>query len=68
MGIFESPVWPVIFFFSIILIIYLKIEDRKRPIKSQFFISMSLIILIFYLVSIISGVCTIFNFIFRYLI
>lgn len=55
--------WPVIFLLSLLVIFY-----EKRKAKSQCVISLSVIMIIFYCVCFLSGVCSILNFIFKWLI
>ena len=59
--------WPVIFILSLLLIIYTKRMSQKR-VSAQCVITLSVIMIIFYCVCFLSGICTILNFIFRWLI
>jgi heme/copper-type cytochrome/quinol oxidase subunit 4 len=55
----------IIFLISTLYLMYMKKKDQGK-IKAQFFIETALIMLIFYIVSIISGICTIISFIWEY--
>lgn len=52
----------LIFSFSILGIYLIKTKNRNE-IKAQFVITTGLLLLAFYIVGIISGICTIFNFV-----
>ena len=66
-NIYSSWAWPAIFLFSLALIIALRYRSRNK-VQSQCVVALSVIMIIFYCVCFLSGICTILNFIFKWLI
>jgi hypothetical protein len=58
--------WPIVFVLSALFILYKKRQSEQMG--AQCVVTLSLIMIIFYSVCFLSGICTIFNFIFKYLI
>lgn len=59
-------VWPVLFLLSLVYIINVKIKESKE-IKAQF-VATGCLLLIFYCVCFLSGICTILNFLWNWVL
>jgi len=57
--------WPITFIFSLFYILYKR--KKSQEIKAQFVLT-GIFLIIFYIVTFISGICTILNFLFRWII
>lgn len=56
----------IIFLLSLGIIVYQKIN--KKEVKAQFIVTGGIIMIIFYIVCFLSGICTILNFIWRWIL
>ena len=66
-NLYSSWVWAAVFLFSLASIIALKYRDKNK-VQSQCVVTLSVIMIIFYCICFLSGICTILNFIFKWII
>lgn len=59
-------VWAILFLISISYILYNR-NNNNKELKAQFVIT-GIFLIIFYIVAFLSGICTILNFIFRWIL
>lgn len=58
-------IWIILFLISISYILYNK--KNKKELKAQFVLT-GILLIIFYIVAFLSGICTILNFLFKWII
>lgn len=59
-------IFPAVFLISIALLVYIK--NKKQKLEAQFVVTGGILLIVFYTVGILSGICTILNFIWRWLV
>lgn len=58
-------IFPIVFLICLALILYLK---KRQKLEAQFVVTGGIILIVFYIVGILSGICTILNFVWRWLV